>query len=167
MGEVNRILNDVMRKRWSIYIKPYLKNPETVVKYLSRYTYRIAISNYRIIKVDEQGVTFHWKDYADNNKKKIMTLDGVEFLRRFLMHVLPAGFMRIRHFGYLANCVRLKRVNLIRQLLAVVGSLLKSTQTKDGLKPVSSACLCPSCHKRTLQSIQSFLSLKQRRQQLA
>lgn len=167
VGEINRILNKVMRKSWSIYIKPYLKNPETIVKYLSRYTYRIAISNYRIIKVDEQGVTFHWKDYADNNKKKIMTLAGVEFLRRFLMHVLPAGFMRIRHFGYLANCVRQKRVNLIRQLLAAVGSLLKSTKTEGALKPVNTACVCPACHKKALRSVQSFLSLKQRRQRLA
>lgn len=167
VGEVNRILNDVMRKCWSIYIKPYLKNPETIVKYLSRYTYRIAISNYRIIMVDKQGVAFHWKDYADNNKKKIMILEGVEFLRRFLMHVLPAGFMRIRHFGYLANCVRLKRGKLIRQLLATAGNLLKRTQTEGKLKPVSTACLCPACHKKTLRSLQSFLSPKQRRQRLA
>ncbi len=167
MGEVNRILNEVMRKRWAIYIKPYLKNPETIVKYLSRYTYRIAISNYRIISVDKQGVTFHWKDYADNNRKKVMTLEGVEFLRRFLMHVLPAGFMRIRHFGYLANCVRRSRVKRLRQLLAIAGNLLKQTQTKTSLKPVDKLCLCPVCHKKTLHSIQCFLSLKQRRQLLA
>ncbi len=99
-NEVDKVLDEVMSKNWSVYIKPYLENPETVVKYLFRYTYRIAISNRRIIKVDEQSVYFHWKDYADHHRKKIMKLDGVEFLRRFLMHVLPSGFMRICHYGY-------------------------------------------------------------------
>jgi len=113
-------------------------------------------------------VTFHWKDYADNNQKKVVTLEGVEFLRRFLMHVLPAGFMHIRHFGYLANCVRQSRIALLRQLLATAGNLLKRSQTAKSLKPVQKSCVCPACHKKTLQSVQSFLSLKkQRRRQLS
>jgi hypothetical protein len=115
VNEVDQSLDKVMSKTWSIYIKPYIKNPQTVVKYLSRYTYRIAISNYRLIKMDEQSIYFHWKDYADNNRKKIMRLDGVEFIRRFLMHVLPSGFMRIRHFGFLASCIRKIRVALIQE----------------------------------------------------
>ncbi len=95
-----------------------------------------------------------------------MTLDGIEFLRRFLMHILPAGFMRIRHFGYLANCVRYKRVNLIRQLLAAIADLLKKSPAEGVIKAVTTSSLCPACHKKTLNSIQRFISLKQRRQQL-
>ncbi len=163
-NEVNSILDAVMHKTWSVYIKPYLKNPEIVVKYLSRYTYRIAISNYRILKTDKQWVYFHWKDYADNNRKKVMKLEGVEFLRRFLMHVLPDGFMRIRHFGFLANCVRKIRVELLRQLLQSTGILLRSVQAVHRLNSEGTACLCPSCHQKTLRSLQTILSLKQRRQ---
>ena len=163
INEMNTILDAVMHKIWSIYIKPYLKNPETVVKYLSRYTYRIAISNYRIIKVDKQWVYFHWKDYADHNRKKVMKLEGVEFLRRFLMHVLPSGFMRIRHFGFLANCVRQLRVKLLRELLKITGVLLTRVQGVHPLLSEGSACLCPACHQKTLRSLQAFLSFKQRR----
>jgi hypothetical protein len=156
-----------MRKPWSIYIKPYLEHPETVVKYLSRYTYRIAISNTRIIKVDEQSVTFHWKDYADHNRKKIMKLEGVEFLRRFLMHVLPSGFMRIRHFGFLANCVRQVRVSLVRQLLKLTGTLPKVNQVIKAPEPEEQSCLCPFCHQGNMRNYYQIPSLKQRRQLLA
>ena len=166
-NEVGKVLDEVMRKKWSIYIKPYLENPETVVKYLSRYTYRIAISNYRIIKTDGQNVYFHWKDYADNNRKKIMKLEGVEFLRRFLMHVLPSGFMRIRHFGFLANCVRGKRVTLLRQLLKVADSLSSTvTQIMKPREPEKTTCLCPSCHQGNMRSLYQIPSVKKRRQQL-
>ena len=113
-------------------------------------------------------MTFRWKDYADNNRKKIMTLDGVEFLRRFLMHVLPNGFMRIRHYGYLANCIRQTRIDRIRELPSLTGQLLQKSQTtkKQPSKSSSTACICPVCHKKTLQSRQSLFSSK-RRQSLA
>ncbi|MCK5478099.1 MAG: IS91 family transposase [Methylococcales bacterium] len=166
-NEVDKVLDQVMSKNWSIYIKPYLENPETVVKYLSRYTYRIAISNTRIIKVDEQCVYFHWKDYADNNRKKIMKLEGVEFLRRFLMHVLPSGFMRIRHYGFLANCVRQVRVKLVRQLLKIVGILPRITTVIKLPGSEKLACLCPFCHQGHMRSCYQFPSPKQRRQCLA
>ena len=165
-NEVDNVLDKVMSKKWSIYIKPYLENPETVVKYLSRYTYRIAISNTRIIKVDEQFVYFHWKDYAANNRKKIMKLEGVEFLRRFLMHVLPGGFMRIRHYGFLANCVRQVRVKLARQLLKKIGILAKITRLIKPAEPEKQACLCPSCHQGNMQNLYQIPSLKQRQQLL-
>jgi hypothetical protein len=162
-NEVNRILDDVMRKVWSIYIKPYINNPQTVVNYLSRYTYRIAMSNYRLIKVDQQCVYFHWKDYADNNRKKIMTLDGVEFVRRFLMHVLPRGFMRIRHFGFLANCIRQVRVRLLRQLLSLAGLGQRVMQTIKPVKWVNAPCLCPLCHEGTMIALYQISSWKERR----
>ncbi|MCW8932557.1 MAG: IS91 family transposase [Gammaproteobacteria bacterium] len=165
-NEVNNVLDEVMSKRWSIYIKPYLKHPETVVKYLSRYTYRIAISNHRIIKVDEQSVSFGWKDYVDNGRKKVMKLDGVEFLRRFLMHVLPSGFMRIRHFGFLANCVRQKRVLLLRDRLKEMGIQLKLTPVKKAFDTDRVFCLCPHCHQSTMRSLYTIASFKERRQAL-
>jgi hypothetical protein len=162
-NEVNKVLDDVMNKNWSVYIKPYLENPETVVKYLSRYTYRIAISNRRIIKVDEQSVVFHWKDYADHHRKKIMKLDGVEFLRRFLMHVLPSGFMRIRHFGFLANCVRQVRVALLRHLIKLRGSLSVIIRAVKPPAAEITPCLCPSCQAGVLQKVSELLAVKYRR----
>ena len=167
VNEVNQILDEVMGKTWSIYIKPYIQNPQTVVKYLSRYTYRIAISNYRIIKVDKQSVYFHWKDYADSNQKKIMKLDGVEFLRRFLMHVLPNGFMRIRHFGFLANCIRQIRVELLQKLLRITGIGVTIVKKLKQLKPESTSCLCPSCHQNTMKKLYQIASLKHRRRSVA
>jgi len=166
-NDIDNVLDKVMSKKWSIYIKPYLENPETVVKYLSRYTYRIAISNTRIIKMDQEFVYFHWKDYADNNRKKIMKLAGVEFLRRFLMHVLPDGFMQIRHFGFLANCVRQVRVTLLRQLLKIADSLPRLAKVIKPCEPEKLTCLCPVCHLGNMQSCYQIPSLKQRRQLLA
>lgn len=100
------------RKEWVVYIKPPFASPQAVVKYLGRYTHRIAISNHRIISSENGMVTFSYKDYADNYKRKIMTLSCVEFIRRFLMHVVPKGFVRIRHYGFLAN--RNRKTKLVR-----------------------------------------------------
>jgi hypothetical protein len=91
--------------------------PEQVLKYLARYTHRVAISNQRLASVGERAVSFHWKDYAHGGAPKVMTLDGVEFLRRFLQHVLPSGFVRIRHFGLLANRHREEKLARCRSLL--------------------------------------------------
>lgn len=162
-NEVNEVLDTVMSKQWSVYIKPYLNAPDVVVKYLSRYTYRIAISNHRIIKVDKGLVSFRWKDYADNKRQKIMTLDGVEFVRRFLMHVLPGGFMRIRHYGFLANCVRKKNVTRLRVLLALRGAVSTLIQASKQPEPERASCLCPSCHQSTMRSIYQIVSSKHRR----
>lgn len=88
---------------WVVFCKKPFKSPACVVKYLGRYTHRVAIANSRIVKVDEDGVTFRWKDYKDNAKVKLMTLSPEEFTRRFLLHVLPTGFTRIRHYGLLSS----------------------------------------------------------------
>ncbi len=165
--EVNNVLDEVMSKSWSNYIKPYIEDPQTVVKYLSRYTYRIAISNYRIIKMDKQSVYFHWKDYADNNRKKIMKLDGVEFLRRFLMHVLPSGFMRIRHFGFLASCIRRVRIERLRKLLTRAGIWVTVVQKVKQPEFKKTACFCPSCHQDTMKTLYQMTSFKYRRRSIA
>jgi hypothetical protein len=105
------------RIKWVVFVKPPFGGPERVLKYLARYTHRAAISNSRILSMDDGRVTFLWKDYADGNKTKTMTLDAVEFIRRFLLHILPAGFMRIRQFGFLANRARREKLALCRTLL--------------------------------------------------
>ncbi len=104
-------------KKWVVYCKPPFGGPEGVLKYLARYTHRIAISNERIIKLQDGRVSFFWRDYADGEKKKVMTLEAIEFIRRFLLHVLPNRYVRIRHFGLLANRSRKDNITLCRELL--------------------------------------------------
>lgn len=145
--EVKMRLEQVMKKTWSVHIKPYLSRPETIVAYLSRYTYRIAINNYRLIAMDKERVCFRYKDYADNNQTKTMSLDGVEFLRRFLQHVLPKGFMRIRHNGFLANAFRQKRLDILRQLFAIQGALKPQTNSAPAKRATLPDMTCPSVIK--------------------
>ncbi|MBD9668854.1 IS91 family transposase [Variovorax sp. VRV01] len=104
---------------WIVYAKRPFAGPEAVLAYLSRYTHRVAISNSRLVAMDEQGVTFRWKDYRakGRTRRKTMTLDADEFMRRFLLHVLPGGFHRIRHYGFLANGNRATSLARIRELL--------------------------------------------------
>lgn len=106
-------------RRWVVYAKAPFGGPVQVLRYLGRYTHRVAISNHRLIAFDGEQVTFHWKDYAHGGAQKVMTLAATEFLRRFFLHVLPKGFVRIRHFGFLANRFRAPALALCRQLLAV------------------------------------------------
>ena len=113
-----KALCDRARKiKWVVYAKAPFGGPEQVLKYLARYTHRVAISNSRILTIDDGKVTFHWKDYAAGNETKTMTLDAVEFIRRFLLHILPTGFVRIRQFGFLANRARREKLALCRALL--------------------------------------------------
>jgi hypothetical protein len=135
----NRLIYESVRHEWVIYAKPPFGSPRQVLKYLSRYTHRIAISNRRLLSVDDQSVTFGFKDYARGNRPRTMTLDGAEFLRRFLLHAVPRGFVRIRHFGLLANRVRAQNLTICRRLLA----------TPTPIVPVVTAVEppgCPVCH---------------------
>jgi hypothetical protein len=106
------------RRDWVVYAKPAFGGPLKVLRYLGRYTHRIAISNHRLLAFDGERVTFRWKDYAHGGKQRKMTLLGTEFLRRFFLHVLPKGFVRIRYFGFLANRFRAHCLPLCQQLLA-------------------------------------------------
>jgi hypothetical protein len=108
-------------KKWFAYAKPPFGGPAHVLRYLGRYTHRIAISNHRLTSFDGQKVTFRWRDYAHGNKQRVMTLDAVEFLRRFFLHVLPKGFVRIRRYGLLSNRFRAGSLPLARRLLALEG----------------------------------------------
>jgi hypothetical protein len=102
---------------WVVYAKPPFGGPEHVLAYLGRYTHRVAIANSRLTRIDDDTVSFRWKDYRHHDRHKIMTLDADEFIRRFLLHVLPDGFQRIRHYGLLGNRVREGKLALCRQLL--------------------------------------------------
>jgi hypothetical protein len=111
------LLNKLYIKKWVVFSKKPFSNPEIVLKYLGRYTHRIAISNNRIISFKNNKVSFIWKDYKDNNKKKVMTLDVFEFTRRFLLHILPTNFVRIRSFGFLSNRSKKEKLELCNKLL--------------------------------------------------
>ena len=112
-------LRAAARKDWSVYSKPPFAGPQQVLHYLGRYTHRVALSNSRLLEMNDGQVTFRYRDRADGNKTKVMTLDAGEFLRRFLLHILPKGFMRIRHYGLLANRSRRTLLESCRQLLEV------------------------------------------------
>jgi hypothetical protein len=133
-------LRTLFREDWVVYAKPPFGGPEHVLQYLARYTHRVAISNHRIVNVNDTHVTFRWKDYAHHSKHRTMTLTNEEFLRRFLQHVLPKGFPRIRYFGWLANRRRTESLALCRVLLP---GALPTAHTVSASDPA--AWLCPSC----------------------
>src|SRR2546428_736280 len=113
-----KLMRRLHRHDWVVYAKPAFGGPLQVLRYLGRYTHRVAISNHRLLAFDQELVTFRWKDYAHGGKQGKMTLLATEFLRRFFLHVLPRGFVRIRHFGFLANRFRASRLALSQQLLS-------------------------------------------------
>jgi hypothetical protein len=136
------------RVDWVVYAKRPFGGPEQVLKYLARYTHRVAISNRRIISMQDGRVTFEWKDYAAGNQTKTMTLEATEFIRRFLLHVLPSGFVHIRHFGFLANRKRKEMLALCRTLLSmppVVSQAGTGSPSADSIREYQPARLCPVC----------------------
>ncbi len=135
-------LGPLYAKDWVVYAKPPFGGPEQVLKYLSRYTHRVAISNHRLVKLAEGRVTFRYHDYADSRKEKLLTLSAEEFLRRFVQHVLPKGFMKIRHYGLLASRHREARLRQARKLLLPKLALPGSPAT--GIEPAEPA-RCPAC----------------------
>jgi Putative transposase/Transposase zinc-binding domain len=137
-------LRSLFRHDWVVYAKPPFGGPEHVLHYLARYTHRVAISNHRILNVVDGKVTFRWKDYARGSKQRTMVLRGEEFLRRFLLHVLPRGFVRIRFFGFLANRRRKKLLPLCRRLIDVSPlPSLTALRAEEAKQPAS--WLCPNC----------------------
>lgn len=135
------LLQSLNRKNWVVYVKQAMGGPAPVLRYLGRYTHRVAISHHRLVSFDGEQVTFRWKDYARGNKQRLMTLSSSEFLRPFVQHVLPHGFVRIRQFGFLANRHRSESIALIRQLLA------SNAQSQE--LPLAASCeaewQCPRC----------------------
>ena len=131
-----------------VYAKPAFGGASAVLRYLGRYTHRVAISNHRLLAFDGDWVSFQWKDYARANRSSTMTLSAMEFLRRFVQHILPRAFVRIRQSGFLANTCRVARVALARTLLATPAPAVPRTDvprtlTTDTLPRASWAC--PRC----------------------
>jgi hypothetical protein len=117
LPQQKQFIDELYENRWGVNSREPFGGPEQVVEYLGRYTHKVAISNHRLLNIDESGVTFRWRDYRDN-KEKIMSLQGTEFLRRFCMHILPKRFVRIRHFGILSS-TRRKELRDIQRLLGL------------------------------------------------
>ncbi len=135
-------LRTLFRQDWVVYAKPAFGGPAQVLRYLGRYTHRVAISNHRLLAFDGERVTFRWKGYAHGNQQRKMTLRVAEFLRRFVQHVLPRGFVRIRQFGFLANRCRKALLALARQLLA---SALEPRQPSSQASADTLTWRCPRC----------------------
>jgi hypothetical protein len=133
-------LRTLFRQDWVVYAKPAFGGPEQVLRYLGRYTHRVAISNHRLVSFDGDNVTFRWRDYVRGNKQRLMTVSADEFIRRFLVHVLPKGFVRIRHFGFMANYQRSSSLNLCRQRLEMA-PVIRSTEIARAV----SSWVCPRC----------------------
>lgn len=148
------LLDKCYSLNWYSYTKKTFSGPLAVVEYLGRYTHRIAISNNRIVAVGEDRVTIGVKDYKNNNEKKTVTMSGVEFLRRFLMHILPRGFVKIRHYGLLANRNKKTKLTLCRKLTKspLYKSLFEGLSTFEIVSVLlkKDVTLCPSCNKTKL-----------------
>jgi hypothetical protein len=150
----NDLLAPLRRTEWVVYAKRPFAGPQAVLAYLSRYTHRVAIANSRLVAFDDAGVTFKWKDYRAEGRErgKLMTLAVDEFIRRFLIHVLPSGFHRIRHYGLFANGSRADNIARARQLLHIIEPHTQSADTGcagDG-EPQPSSYPCPCCGGRMI-----------------
>lgn len=149
--EFNRLVSACYDTEWVVYAKPPFGGPEQVLKYLARYTHRVAISNHRLVSLEDGEVTFRYQDYADGSKQKQMTIPATEFLRRFLLHVLPSGFVRIRYYGFLANRNRKTKLARCRDLLGEVSgeALPEASELPEAKEEPSagedSSQACPQC----------------------
>lgn len=145
--ELNNFLRPLYNKDWVTYIEPPKGSPENVIEYIGRYAFRVAISNYRIKNIDDNNVTFEYKDYKDNSKIKLMTITGVEFIRRFLLHVLPKYFTKIKHYGLLANRNKTAIINLCRILIGqkIFSNFLTNKESKRTL--IELKCEKCGCNK--------------------
>ena len=151
-----RHLDPLRDVEWVVYAKPPFAGPQQVVDYVGRYTHRVAISNHRILDIEGGQVKFTWRDYRDNNQQKIMTLWADQFIGRFLLHVLPTGFHRIRYYGFLANAHRQENLEQCRQLVGMAPSSMKSSSDpaapedyRDRYERLTGRSLreCPVCHR--------------------
>jgi hypothetical protein len=147
-------LAPLRRSEWVVYAKRPFAGPKAVLAYLARYTHRVAISNSRLIALDEAGVTFKWKDYRIKGRDRLrtITLDAAEFIRRFLLHVLPSGFHRIRHYGLFAGTVRAHNIERVRHLLAAPEAAPERSRADadSEAETTSPARQCPCCGGRMI-----------------
>jgi len=162
--EFLNLLDRLYRKSWWVYSKPPFGGPEEVLKYLARYTHRVALSNHRLVALEQDRVTFTYKDYSQGGRRKEMTLPAEEFIRRFLLHILPDRFVRIRHYGLFANRHRTRNLERIRALLGAESPGVEPAQREDwqtvfhrvtGRDPT----LCPECGCGHLQRVRDLAPL--------
>src|SRR5437870_8642223 len=150
-----RHLDSVRNAEWVVYAKPPFAGPQQVVDYVGRYTHRVAISNHRIVDIEDGQVRFTWRDYRHNHQQKTMTLSADQFIGRFLLHVLPSGFHRIRYYGFLANPHRQEKLEQCRQLLGMAPPTKSSSDPatpedyRDRYERLTGRSLreCPVCHR--------------------
>jgi hypothetical protein len=142
------------RKEWVVYSKPPFGGPEHVLKYLARYTHRVAIANGRLLGLQNGRVRFRWRDSRHNNRSGTMRLDAVEFIRRFLLHALPAGFVKVRHFGLLANRNRRRALALCRAHLRSTTTDLTTLLNEQQRSALNRSC--PKCRCGTLHMIAHY-----------
>lgn len=162
----NRLLASLRAREWWVYAKRPFGGPEQVLAYLGRYTHRVAISNHRLLALQDDHVTFSWKDYARGNQQRIMTLKADEFIRRFLLHVLPRGFQRLRQFGLLANRSRREKLALCRKLLSGAAThpvtnrpLPRDYQALYQTITGESLVQCPACRAGKMRLTERFAPL--------
>jgi hypothetical protein len=148
------LLRSLRRSEWVVYSKPPFGGPEHVLKYLARYTHRVAISNGRLLNLENGQVRFRWRDSRHNNRSSTMRLDAVEFIRRFLLHVLPDGFVKIRHFGLLANRNRRQSLTLCRMHLHATASDTTALLTQQQQSALNRSC--PQCKQGTLHVVARY-----------
>jgi hypothetical protein len=149
-------LDVVWRQDWIVYAKPPFAGPQQVVAYLGRYTHRIAISNERLVALEDGMVHFRWRDYREGNAVKVMALPATEFIRRFLLHVLPRGFQRLRHYGLLGNRCRAQTLTACRRVLHVPPPRPRPLETTHALMQRLTGTdmqQCPQCRQGRLQVI--------------
>jgi hypothetical protein len=159
-----RLINRCRKKKWVVYAKRPFGGPRQVLDYLGRYTHRVAISNHRLLALEHGQVSFTWKDYRDGHKARRMSLDAEEFIRRFLLHVLPEGFQKIRYFGWMANRHRAESLALCRRLIGDAESPPPTSQLKDWRERYRQLTgqdpdLCPACNQGRLIPIELLLPL--------
>jgi hypothetical protein len=153
-------LQPLYAQKWVVYSKPPFAGPEVVLKYLARYTHRVALSNRRLVQLADGQVTFTYKDYAHGSKQRTMTLPAEEFLRRFLQHVLPSGFVKVRHYGLLANGQREPKLALCRWLLLLLGLVLAAGSPTT---VTAAERRCPVCGVGQLQCVEELPGPRRRR----
>jgi len=153
-------LHQLGEQKWVVYAKPPLDGPQHVLRYLARYTHRVAISNGRLVSLTEDRVHFRWRDSKDARRLKIMRLEAVEFIRRFLLHVLPVGFVKIRHFGFLANRNRAQALALCQQHLHSGAHDLSLSELLTPEQRQAMEHHCPHCRQGTLHLV-ALLSVEE------
>jgi hypothetical protein len=157
-----RYVAPLRKLRWVVYAKRPFAGPQQVLDYVGRYTHRVAISNHRLVAIADGQVCFRWKDYQDGNQQKTMTLPAAEFLRRFLLHVLPPGFQRIRYYGLLGNRHRQEKLARCRQLLGMAPAqtavAAPPLDYRDRYQQLTGCSLweCPACHRGRMRVVEAL-----------